>query len=184
MASALNSYRRGNFGHNMPCIQEAIGQFTQALDYVSDDTEDDTLFFLNFYLARCYAERYETARAIKHFKEAVRLRPNDIDSNMGLLAEYSVLVNTNTDQLSVDVPADWRSEYEMHIDSIRRRFPKDSDAAKQLEAHLDPSTDPGLVQALEAYFENTTDSDKDGIPSQPKDAVTRMRPALFRWKMK
>ena len=165
MVLALNAYRRGNFGHNPEAIEEAIKGLKRAIKRTSDKTTPDNRFFLHFFLARCYAEEYETLESIEHLKKAIDLRPDDEHAQMGLLAEYSLLIHTSDERLPAYDSHYWLTAFQNQVKEIRRRFP-DSEGAAFIMALLSGE----LVE------------DKDSLTEDRLAEIAKRGSGTFRWK--
>src|SRR5256885_4906003 len=82
LREGIRAYRLGNNGHNMPEIDHCIAVLTSAMESVSSAARRDEEFVGHYVLGRCLAEKYVTEPAIRHFRTAIALDTNDLDSHM------------------------------------------------------------------------------------------------------
>jgi hypothetical protein len=166
MAEGLNQYRRGSFGHNPPGIESAVGHFRRAEELITSETDAASKFYRHFFLARCYAEKYETLAAIAEFQDAVLYRPADEDAQMGLLAEYSVLAHSRDPRIDSE---GWAGRFRTQVSVVRERFPPDSDGNKMLDE----------LRAEAEIFDP-----EHHLTEEERRAIRNIGAGTFRWKVK
>lgn len=166
MADGLNQYRRGSFGHNPPGIESAIGYLRRAEELITDETDATSKFYRHFFLARCYAEKYETLAAIAEFQNAVSYRPADEDAQMGLLAEYSVLAHNHDARIAAQ---GWAERFRAQLSVVRERFPPDSDGNKMLDE----------LRAEAEIFDP-----EHPLTEEERRSIRSIGAGTFRWKVK
>jgi hypothetical protein len=93
LIEGLRAYRQGDFGHNMPGIDHCIAVLSPLVKNVPPAAAVGERFAAHFVLARCCAEKYATKTSVEQFRAAIALAPEDVDAQMGLLAELSILVH-------------------------------------------------------------------------------------------
>jgi hypothetical protein len=166
MADGLNQYRQGSFGHNLPAIKSAIGHLRRAEELITGETDATSKFYRHFFLARCYAESYETRAAIAEFQRAVSHRPADEDAQMGLLAEYSVLAHSRDPRIAAQ---GWAERFRDQASLVRERFPPDFDGNRMLD---------------ELRAEAEISDPKHQLTEEERRAIRNVGAGTFRWKMK
>jgi hypothetical protein len=166
MAEALNQYRQGGFGHNPPGIEAGIAHFSRSKTLVTDETGDAAKFYLHFFIALCFAEKYETLAAVDEFRQAISLRPDDEDAQMGLLAELSVLVNNPPETLPKGDSETWVRQFEAQVATMRSRFPREAGFNKFIDNFLSDNPATG------------------DMTSEQRARAKRVGTGTFRWKMK
>ncbi len=160
----LREYRMGNFGHNMPEIEKCIGTLSSLTKDISELSNNEEKFLSYFILGRCAAENYQTMLAIDSFKSALTIKPNEVDANMALLAEYSIAVyDPETQPKSV-----WETNYLNHLAFLRSNF----------------SEDERISPMLDILFDETELSKQEGLTETERDYRKKFGNGTFRWKAK
>ena len=170
-AQGARWYRLGNYGHNPAALDSSVTAFGEATLAVSGETGDLERFYLHFLMARCYAEQYQTLGAIEQFEQAIAIRPEDEDAQMGLLAELSLLAHSPESMLPVGTSAEWEQRFVAQVEVVRSQFPPEAECVAFIEKLLSG--------ALQEEF---------GIPQKgsglPPDKSARIGDGTFRWKHK
>lgn len=133
LRDAVRAYRAGANGHNMPQIEECIRllKSLRSTDLTTGSPEFSYVAY--FTLGRCSAEKYATADAVAAFTSAVALAPDSLDSQMGLLAEYSVLANAPPAKLTIGSSAQWEAAFVNQLAEVRHRFAADTRTMQMLD---------------------------------------------------
>ena len=166
LRDGIRAYRAGNNGHNMAGIERCITVLTPAMAAVPPAASREERFVGHFVLGRCMAEKYDTERAIDQFRAAIALDPGDLDAQMALFAELSVMTHRRPGELLPDAEARWEREFLAQLEVVRTRFARDEDVARILAMIFD--------SAQEAAVDSTW-----------KSHIAKMRRvgyAIFRWK--
>ncbi len=103
-----------------------------------------------FILGHCAAEAYETMEAIEPFKAALKYKPNDLDANMALLAEYSVAVYSK----DIQPQAKWEAAYSKQLAYLIDNVGDDRRSTNRLITMFDEkalSESVGLTAEDKAY---------------------------------
>jgi hypothetical protein len=166
LRDGIRAYRAGNNGHNMPGIERCISVLTPAMGAVPSDAGPEERFVGHFVLGRCMAEKYETERAIDQFRAAITLDPDDLDANMALLAELSVMTHRRPGDLSPVAEARWERDFLEQLGVIRARFAREEDVTGMLEMIFDPAQETGIDSSWKAHVAK----------------LRRVGYAVFRWK--
>ena len=168
LREGILAYRAGNNGHNMPGIERCIAVLTPAMDAVPTAASAEERFDGHFVLGRCLAEKYVTERAIEQFRAAIAIDPSDLNAQMGLLAELSIMTHNRPGELSADAEARWEREFVEQLQVVRSRFGGVAIVKRMLGFVFDP--------ALEAK-----------IPPESRAEIPKLRRvgfATFRWKQR
>ena len=160
----LREYRLGNFGHNKPEIEKCIKTLSKLTKKASKLKSEEDQFIAFFTLGRCAAEAYETQLAVESFKSALKYKPNDVDANMALLAEYSIAVYDP----DIQPQSEWESAYTDQKAYLIDNFP----------------TDKGVVSMLETIFNEKEIAKSTETTEEEKDYQRRFGLGVFRWKSK
>lgn len=134
VATGLNQYRAGAFGHSPENIRSAIATLPDATSLATNETGMVSRSIRHFFLGRCFAELYLTEEAIEEFKLAVELRPEDLDSRLALLAEYSVM---NAKTANVSAGEQWRTEFDGLLNRVAPMLERDPNWASALAESLE-----------------------------------------------
>lgn len=168
LREGIRAYRLGNNGHNMPSIERCITVLSSAVNAIPASASREERFVAHYILGRCLAERYETTQAIAQFKAAIALEPDDVDSHLALLAEYSVMTHHRPGQLSPAEDKRWEDAFVEHLAVIRTRFGAHPDVVEVLNLIFDPGHEAKL--------------DSTWLPQVAK--LRRVGYAVFRWKQR
>jgi len=168
LREGVRAYRLGNNGHNMPEIERCISGLTVAMDKVPAGASRDEEFVGHFVLGRCLAEKYVTDQAIHHFRAAIALDTNDVDSHMALLAELSVMTHHRPGELSASDEVRWEREFLSELAIVRRRF----------------TADAGVQQVLTMVFDPAGESTVDSLWRPYLPRLRRVGYGVFRWKQR
>jgi len=166
LRDGIRAYRLGNNGHNMPQIERCIAVLTTAMDGVPSAARRDEEFVGNFVLGRCLAEKYVTELAIHHFRAAISLDTNDLDSHMALLAELSVMTHHRPGELSPNDEARWEQEFLNELTVVRACFGQDT----------------GVHQVLTMVFDPASEATVDSLWRPYLARLRRIGFSVFRWK--
>jgi hypothetical protein len=166
LRDGIRAYRSGNNGHHMPGIERCIEILTPAVATLPASATRDERFIAHFVLGRCLAEKYETARAIDQFRSAIALDSADVDAQMALLAELSVMTHNRPGTLSDAERDRWDAAFVEQLGIVRSRFAADSDVSGMLEMIFDPAQEASV-----------TDAWRSELPR-----LRRIGYAVFRWK--
>jgi len=162
------AYRAGNNGHNMPRIEQCIAVLTPLMEAVPTTASADERFDGHYVLGRCLAEKYVTERAIAEFRSAIAINPNDLNAQMALLAELSIMTHKGPKELSADDDARWEREFLDQLQVVRTRFGDAPIVKRILSFVFDPSEEANLSPEAKAQL--------------PK--LRRVGYAIFRWKQR
>lgn len=122
LVEGVRAYRQGDFGRNPTGTEACIEILNPAVKNIPTAASSEERFAAHFVLARCLSDAHSTRQAIEQFKAAIVLEPNDVDAQMGLLAELSVMAHP---PLDAALPADqdlWDKAFLDQLDSVRFRF--------------------------------------------------------------
>ena len=164
----VTAYRQGRYGHNMAKIEKGIEILSGAVSDISPKASVEERFAAHFALARCFAEKYETRAAIEQFKKAISIDPEDIDAQMGLLAELTLMVHKRKETPWPDDQPSWDKAFLDHLAFIKSKFGSTEQVSKSIH-----------------YIFKKPDPDK--ISSFTKEDLERGESfgfATIRWKMK
>lgn len=161
----VQAYRQGNFGHNMPGIERCIAVLTPAVRTAPPAATVAERFVAHFVLARCSAEKYETKTAVEQFRAAIALAPDDLDAQMGLLAELSILVHPSPGKPLPEDQATWDQAFLDQLALVKAKFADDKLVVKMTSLIFDATS----AQASKLSPEEAARSRKVGY-------------GLFRWK--
>lgn len=134
VATGLSQYRAGAFGHSPKNIRIAMDTLSEAALWETGETGVAARFVRHFFLGRCFAEDYQTEKAIHEFKLALELCPEDLDSRLALLAEYSVM---NAKTVSASLGGRWRTEFDGLLDLVTPALQRDRKWTSFLEEILE-----------------------------------------------
>jgi hypothetical protein len=168
LRDGIRAYRAGNNGHHMPEIERCISVLAPAMAAAPAAASSDERFVGHFVLGRCLAEKYETDRAIEQFRAAIALDPNDLDSHMALLAEFSVMTHQLPGKLSPEEEARWEHEFVEQLRLVRARFASDKGLPQVLEMIFDPAQEAELLPVWKPHVER----------------LRRVGYGVFRWKQR
>lgn len=121
LRDGIRAYRDSRSGHNVPGVERCIEVLEPLMASVPDAARPDEVFVGHFVLGRCYAEKYDTERAIQQFRLAVEIDPDDVDAHMALLAEISVM----THMTSGDEQSHWKRAFVDEYAIVSERFLSD-----------------------------------------------------------
>ncbi len=121
LRDGIRAYRDGRNGHNVPGVERCIAILEPLMSSVPEAARPDEVFVGHFVLGRCYAENYDTERAIQQFRLAIETDPDDVDAHMTLLAELSVM----THMTSGDVQSHWKGAFVDEYAIVSERFLSD-----------------------------------------------------------
>jgi tetratricopeptide (TPR) repeat protein len=164
--NGVGAYRQGRFGQNMPKIEKAIEILSAGVANIPPGASPEERFAIHFALARCYAEKYETKAAIEQFKKAISINPNDVDAQMGLLAELSLMVHRHKDKPWPEDQQAWDQAFLDQLSLVKSRFPN----VKQVNVSY---------IFKEPHPDTPANLSKEDIERAPKFGYS-----IFRWKMK
>lgn len=167
LVKGVRAYRAGAIGNNRSGIELCIATL-QPLADAHWAGQQDELFILHFVLGRCYAELYETARAITQFRQALEIAPDSLDAHMALLAEYSVMVTKTQDELSDGTIDEWERTFLQQLALLRSRF----------SAHSE------IMRILAALFDERAGGDLSTLTPQQLAKRRRVGFAVLRWKQR
>ena len=168
LREGILAYRAGDNGHNMPGIERCIAVLTPAMEAVPAAANAEERFDGHFVLGRCLAEKYVTERAIAQFRSAIAIDPSELNAQMALLAELSIMTHKGPKALSADEQARWESEFVEQLRVVRSHFGGTPIVARMLSLLFDP--------AMEAK-----------IPAESRAEIPKLRRvgfATFRWKQR
>lgn len=131
---AARTYRKSPFGHDKAVTERCLAILRPAVKAIPAKARPDERFAAHFLLARCLAESYVTGEAIEEFKAAIAADPGDRDAQMGLLAEYSVLVHSGSGAERAAAEKAFLAQREL----VTRQFAADP-AVAGFEAPFDPA---------------------------------------------
>jgi len=134
----IHHYRNGQMGHNMDGIRAGIALLEPLSKAFPPEATLQDRFLTHFVLGRCHAEAYNTDAAIEAFRKALQYRPEDLDANMALLAEYSIKVHTAISKDNQAALAIWGEQFTAHIGHVRSHFLKDPYVSSILAAIFNP----------------------------------------------
>lgn len=121
LRDGIRAYRDGRNGHNMPGIERCIEVLEPLMARVPNAARQDEVFVGHFVLGRCYAEKYDTERAIQQFRLAIETDSDDMDAHMALLAELSVI----THMTSGDEQSHWKRAFVDEYAIVSERYLSD-----------------------------------------------------------
>jgi hypothetical protein len=162
------AYRQGKFGHNMPKIEKGIEILSGVVSDISPKASVEERFAAHFALARCFAEKYETRAAIEQFKKAISIDPEDIDAQMGLLAELTLMVHKKKETPWPEDQPSWDRAFLEQLAFVKSKFGSTEQVSKSIH-----------------YIFKKQDPDKTS--SFSKEDLERGESfgfATIRWKMK
>lgn len=169
LRTGLAHYRFGNNGHNMPEIERCIATLGPPLEGAATSSWGPTRqqqFIAHYVLGRCLAEKYETDRAIRHFRAAIAIDSTDGDAQLALLAELSVLTHPRPGTVP---PAELErrdQEFLAQLAIVRGRFAEHDGVDQILMLIFDPAQEADLAPEWRAQVER----------------LRRVGYAMFRWK--
>jgi len=168
LRQGIRAYRLGNNGHNPPEIDRCISLLTPSMETAPSSARRDEAFVGHFTLGRCLAEKYQTEVAIRHFRAAISLDTNDLDSHMALLAELSVMTHHRPGELAPGDEQRWERDFLEELAIVRSQF----------------GQDPGVQQVLTMLFDPAGEASVDSVwrPYLPK--LRRVGYGVFRWKQR
>lgn len=168
LREGILAYRAGNNGHNMPGIEKCISVLTPAMQAVPAGARAEERFNGHFVLGRCLAEKYVTERAIEQFRAAIAIDPTELNPQMALLAELSLMVHKGRKDLSPDEEKRWEDAFVAQLQVIRTRF-----------------GDRPVVQRMLSLLFTPPDA-KDMTPEMKAELpkLQRVGYAIFRWKQR
>lgn len=139
VVDGVRAYRQGNFGHNMLGIERCIQILSPAVRQIPAAATTDERFTAHFVLARCLAEKYETRSAIQQFRAAIALDPADVDAQMGLLAELTLMVGLRAGKPPSSDQAVWDKAFLDQLSLVKARFASDRAVQATTAAIFDES---------------------------------------------
>jgi hypothetical protein len=168
LREGILAYRAGNNGHNMPGIEKCIAVLTPAMQAVPSAASADERFNGHFVLGRCLAEKYVTHRAMEQFRAAIAIDPTELNAQMALLAELSLMVHKGPKDLSPAEEKRWEDAFVDQLRVIRTRF----------------GDRPIVQRMLSLLF--TPPEEKDMTPEMKAEIAKLQRVgfAIFRWKQR
>lgn len=138
LRAGVRAYRSGANGHNMPGIDECIAVLSRLSPGDLRARSADFQYIAAYTLGRCSAEKYATLEAVAAFRRAISIYPDSLDSQMGLLAEYSVLANTPPAKLTKGTEDEWERAFLTQLAEVRRRFATDTATLRSVDFILAP----------------------------------------------
>ena len=147
----VRAYRQGNFGHNMPGIERCIQILSPAVEHIPAAATTDERFTAHFVLARCLAEKYETRSAIEQFRAAIALDPADVDAQMGLLAELTLMTRLRPNTPPSSDQAVWDKAFLDQLTLLKARFASDK-AVQAVTAAIFDDSKAGDMKLSEAQI--------------------------------
>jgi len=169
LRAGLGHYRLGNSGHNQVEIAKCIAVLGPVLEGAPPlqwrPTREQS-FIAHFVLGRCMAEKYETVRAVRQFRAAIALDSSDLDAQMALLAELSILVHRKPGTFSEAEDARWADEFVAQLAVVRRRF----------------GSHDQVQQITTAIFDPKHEAELDPVWIPHVERLRRVGYATFRWK--
>lgn len=168
LREGIRAYRLGNNGHNMPEIERCVSVLNSAMGAVPAGARRDEQFVGHFVLGRCLAEKYVTEQAISHFRAAIALDANDLDSHMALLAELSIMTHHRPGELSPGEETRWEREFVTELAVVRARFGEDA----------------GVQQVLTMVFDPAGEATVDSLWRSHLPKLRRVGYGVFRWKQR
>lgn len=152
LVDGVRAYRQGDFGRNLAGTAACIKTLTPAVQNIPGRASSEERFAAHFVLARCLSDANSTKQAIEQFKAAIALEPNDVDAQMGLLAELSVMAHPPLDEA---LPADqdaWDQAFLEQLASVRFRFASHPWATRSIELLFDEKQAGDLTKYSEAVL--------------------------------
>ena len=169
LREGILAYRAGNNGHNMPGIERCIAVLTPAMAAVPAAASAEERFDGHFVLGRCLAEKYVTERAIEQFRAAIAIDPTELNAQMALLAELSIVSHKKPPEISAEDEARWERAFLAQLQVVRTRFGRVPIVPRVLAFVFDPKQEAGM----------TTPEQKAELPK-----LRRVGYAIFRWKQR
>jgi hypothetical protein len=168
LRKGILAYREGDNGHNMPGIEKCISVLAPAMQAVPAGASAEERFTGHFVLGRCLAETYVTERAIEQFRAAITIDPNELNAQMALLAELSIMAHKGAKDLSPDEEKRWDDAVVEQLQVIRTRFGDRPIVQRMLSLLFTPPAEKDMTPAMRAEL--------------PK--LQRVGYAIFRWKQR
>ena len=168
LRKGILAYRAGNNGHNMPGIEQCISVLTPAMAAVPSAASAEERFDGHFVLGRCLAEKYDTERAIEQFRAAIAIDPNELNAQMALLAELSIMSHRGPKDRSADEEKRWEDAFVEQLEVIRTRFGDRPIVQRVLSLLFTPPEEKDMTPAMRAEL--------------PK--LQRVGFGIFRWKQR
>ncbi len=168
LREGIRAYRLGNNGHTPPEIDRCISLLTALMDSVPPSARRDEAFVAHYVLGRCLAEKYQTELAIRHFRSAISLDTNDLDSHMALLAELSVMTHHRPGELAPSDEERFERDFLQELAIVGSRFGRD----------------PGVQQILTPLFDPAGEATVDSVWRPYLDKLRRVGYGVFRWKQR
>lgn len=163
----IRQFRFGNYGHNMPEIKKCLKTLSRVSRKLGKKGDSENSYITHVFLGRCAAEAYETELAIDHFRKAVGYKPDDVNAQMALLAEYSVMVHTSKAKDTKQTQTDWEALFLKQLELVKSRFHNNESVKKIIQIVFDG-------EQLERYPELS----KEEIEYGKKYGF-----GIFRWKI-
>jgi hypothetical protein len=139
VVDGVRAYRQGNFGQNMPGIEQCMRILSPAVRQIPATASADERFTAHFVLARCLAEKYETRNAIEQFRAAIALDPADLDAQMALLAELILMVHPRPGTPPSSDQAVWDQAFLDQLSLVKVRFASEKAVQITIAAIFDES---------------------------------------------
>jgi hypothetical protein len=124
-------FRRGESGQSEEELAACVGTLEELVAGLDDDVSVEHRYIAHYILGRCLAEQNETEAAIEQFGNARDQRPDALDPQMALLAEYSVRVHENPSSGTEE------ERYMAQLELVRERYLDHEMVAKLLTMIFD-----------------------------------------------
>ena len=135
----IRGFRVGDNGSVRPAIDYCIDVLTGAVASIPAAATPEERFVSHFVLGRCLAEKYVTLRALEQFRAAVAIDSNDVDAQMALLAELSVMAHKDTTEVAAADAKRWEREFLDRLAYVRSRFGEERDVQRMFAMIFNPA---------------------------------------------
>lgn len=155
---AIAQYRTGAMGHNQPAMVACIATLDPVAPTWPATGPAAERWLAHFIHARCLSETYRTADALAAFRRAIQAAPDSVDSQMGLLADLTVMLFEDRAKLPAGTTeADWERQFIAQRDLVAARFGRDPNVARALRLMRDEAAaSPGMTAEARAKGRRTS----------------------------